>query len=294
MFEEAYRKFWDFIEAQETPRYRCNSYDLCDLVSKAEWCIPFVGFMVDGELRESINELNAWMCYLDDLKVWLEVLKSYGEEDAWSLRVHFVEPLVRYCMLQPSSSRDRLGQVAANGAHQANLCVDADYKDVLDQDKLRPGQFMSRKKLEAQLARLLKAWKSGEQLIEALQRMDSETYRQQTYDYRNEASHFIAPRVEFGEVQFVKRRKIPFLEVIKQEDGTARLIKNLEKPRVAYVIGGIRPLTLAEIIEINSQEYDFAVAALRTYSDLLREALPQIAARQKTREANASKQSENS
>lgn len=276
------------------PRYQCNSYDLCDLVGKAEWSIPFVGFMVDGELRESINELNAWLRHLEDLKVWAEVLKSYDEEDAWSLRLHFVEPLVRYCMLQPSSTRDRLGQVATNGVHQANLCVDADYKDVLDQDKLKPGQFLSRKKLEAQLARILKRWTTGEQLIAALQSMDSETHRQQTYDYRNEASHFIAPRVEFGEVQFVTRRIKPYSELVEQPDGTFKLIERHGKTCVSYGFGGIRPLTLAEIIETNSQEYDFAVAALAAYSDLLREALAQMAARQKARETDATTQSENS
>lgn len=39
LFEEAYRKFWDFIEAQEMPRYQCNSYDVCDLAWSAEWRI---------------------------------------------------------------------------------------------------------------------------------------------------------------------------------------------------------------------------------------------------------------
>jgi len=294
LFEEAYRKFWDLIEAQEMPRYQCNSYDLCDLVGKAEWSIPFVGFMVDGELRESINELNAWQRHLANLKIWCDLLGTYDEDDAWSLRLHFVEPLVRYCMLQPSSTRDRLGQVATNGVHQANLCVDADYKDFLDQDKLKPGQFLSRKKLEIQLAWLMKRWGTGAQLIAALQNLDSETHRQKTFDYRNEASHFIAPRVEFGEVQFVTRRRESFPELVKQADGSTRLIENSEKTCVAYGFGGIRPLTLAEIIEINSQEYDFAVATLAAYSELLREALPQIAARQKARETDATKQSENS
>lgn len=294
LFEGAYGKFWDLIEAQEMPRYQCNSYDLCNFVGNAEWSVPFVGFMVDGELRESINELNAWLGHLENLKVWEEVLTGYNEEDAWSLRLHFVEPLVRYCMLQPSSTRDRLGKVATNGVHQANLCVDADYKDFLDQDELKPGQFLSRKKLETQLVRLVKRWAVGDQLMAALQSLDSEAHRQKTFDYRNEASHFIAPRVEFGEVQFVTRRREPFPELVKQPDGTARLIEHPERKCVAYGFGGIRPLTLAEIIETNLQEYDFAVAALGAYSNLLREAVPLIAARQKARETDASKQSENS
>lgn len=117
LFEEAYKKFGDLVEANKTPHYRCNSYELCDLVGNADWSIPFVGFMVDGELRESINKLNTWLRCLADLKVWQELLSGYEEEDAWSLRLHFIEPLVYYCMLEPSSTRDRLGQVATNGVH---------------------------------------------------------------------------------------------------------------------------------------------------------------------------------
>ena len=292
LFEEAYRKFWDLIEALEMRRYQCNSYDLCALVGNAEWSVPFVGFMVDGELRESINELNAWQRHLENLRIWLELLNGYGEEDAWSLRLHFVEPLARYCMLQPSSTRDRLGQVVTNGVHQVNLCVDADYKDYLDQDKLKPGQFLNRKRVENQLERLVKRWATGDLLMAALQNLDSERHRKKTLDYRNEASHFIAPRVEFGEVQFVTRRRVPFPELVKQADGTTQLIENLEKTCVSYGFGGIRPLALAEIIEINSQEYIFAVEALAAYSDVLREAMPWME-QQKIRETYASNTAEN-
>jgi hypothetical protein len=294
LFEGAYRKFWDRIEFLKAPRYLCNSYDICNLVDSVEWKIPFVEMMVNGELRESINWLNSWLRNLERLKIWAAILVDYSDDEAWGLRHHFVEPLVYFCMLQPSSTRDRLGQVATNGVHQANLCVDADYKDFLDQDELKPGQFLSRKKLENQLARLVKRWAVGDQLMAALQSLDSEAHRQKTFDYRNEASHFIAPRVEFGEVQFVTRRREPFPELVKQADGTARLIEHPERKCVAYGFGGIRPLTLAEIIETNSQEYDFAVAALAAYSNLLREAVPLIAARQKARETDANKQSENS
>lgn len=281
LFEEAYKKFWDHIEAQKTPRYWCNSYELCDLVGSVEWRIPFVGLMVDGELRESINELNKWQKHLANLKVWLELLAAYDEEDAWSLRLHFIEPLVYYCMLQPSSTRDRLGQVATNGVHQVNLCVDSEYKDSLEQDKLKFSQFLSRKKVEAQLARIANRWPASDRLLVALRNIDSETHRQKTLDYRNEASHFIAPRLELGEVQFVTRQIKPFPELVKQADGTTQLIENPGKPCVTYGFGGIRPLTVSEIIEINSEEYNFSVAALSAYSDLLREAMPRIAEKQK-------------
>jgi hypothetical protein len=213
---------------------------------------------------------------MSDLQVWSGVLTDYGEEDAWSLRLHFIEPLVHYCMLQPSSTRDRLGRVATNGIHQANLSTKPGYKDVLDQDKRKPGRFLMRPEVETQLQRLAKDWTNGDRLLAALQELDSENYRQQTFDYRNQASHFIAPRLEFGEVQFVTRRIVAARHMVQQADGSYRCEEIAGKKAVSYGLGGTRPLTLTEIIEANSREYDFAVAALHAYSDLLREVLAQM------------------
>ena len=280
LFEGAYRKFWDRIESHETPRYQNNPYEICSVVGEAEWSTPFVGFMVDGELHESINQLNAWQRNLADSGVWAAILAEYDENDAWSLRNHFVEPMVYFCLLQPSSTRDRLGLVATNGVHQANLSTQNGYKDVMDQDKRRPGRFLRRNEVELQLKRLTKGWSNGDRLLAALQRLDSATYRQQTFDYRNQASHFIAPRLELGEVQFVTRRIVPAKHMVQQADGSYRLEEIAGKKAVSYGFGGTRPLTLAEIVEANSREYHFAVAALHAYSDLLREALAQMPVRQ--------------
>ncbi len=234
--------------------------------------------MIGGELAESINELNAWVYQLNNLKTWCDLLDTYEEKDAGALRFHFVEPLVRYCMFQPSSTRDRLARVATNGVHQANLAVDTDYKDILDQDKPQKRRFPSREMIEAQLERLVKPWVLGNSLMIALRRLDSEKHRQATLDYRNKASHFIAPRLEFGEVHLVKRR----LQSRSESDELQKFmsdifpVKDSQEARVVYEIGGVRSLSLVEIVEINSQEYEFAVAALEAYSDLLREALPRM------------------
>lgn len=283
LFEGAYRKFWDCLEVPNTTRYQSNSYELCDLVGNADWSIPFVGFMVDGELRESINELNAWRRNLDQLEVWSEILKDYDENDAWSLRNHFVEPMVHFCMHQPSSTRDRLAQVATNGMHQANLSTEVGYKDALDQDRLTPGQFLGRKRTEKQLERLAKQWTGADRLLSALQCLDSETHRQETFDYRNQSCHFIAPRLEIGEVQFVTRSIEPATHMVQQPDESYRLEEIEGKKSVGYGFGGTRPLTLNEIVETNSREYHFAIAALDAYSDLLREVLARMAERQKTK-----------
>ncbi|MBK9027932.1 MAG: hypothetical protein IPN98_08815 [Propionivibrio sp.] len=208
----------------------------------------------EERFNRTLLELNAWRRNLANLKDWSEILADYDQNDAWALRNHFVEPMVYFCMLQPSSTRDRLAQVATNGIHQANLCTQAGYKDVLDQDRLMPGKFLGRPRTERQLARLAKHWAGADRLLAALQSLDSESYRQQTFDYRNRASHFIAPRLELGEVQFVTRSIVPATRMVQQPDGSYRQKEIDGKKVVAYDLGGIRPLTLNEIIETNSCE----------------------------------------
>lgn len=277
LFEDAYRKFWDRLESQA---FRCPplSYDLCGAAKKVNWHMPFINFMVDGELSESINLLNAWGRKLTYLEIWSEVLCDYSEceDDAWSLRLHFVEPLVYYCMLQPSSTRDRLGQVATNAIHQVNLCIVPDYKDVLIQDKLKPGKFLSRAQIETQLGKIGSRWKHGNRLIEALQRLDSGHYREQTFEYRNQASHFIAPRLEVGEVHFVTRDIIPKTRLVQSADGTYHDEEIEGEKFISYGLGGTRPLTLKEVIEFSLSEYQHAVTILEVYSDLLREAFKKM------------------
>lgn len=265
------------------PRYKCNSYELSSAAVDADWTTPFAGFLVGGELQESINELNAWRGHLESLPIWLTVLNSYSEEDAWSLQHHFVNPLARYCMLQPSTTRDRLVRVATNGIHQVNLSVDAGYKDALVQDKLKPGQFLSRKRAEEQLCRLVGHFELGAPLVNALYALDSDSYRRKTFDYRNEASHFIAPRLGFGEVQLVRRQMRPSKQLERGENGIAWLIENPRKLCVSYGFGGIPPLALSEMITINEEQYRAAVAVLSAYSDLLRAVIPLMAERQKER-----------
>lgn len=277
LFEGAYRKFWDCIESRVTSRYQRHSYQLCDAVREVDWCIPFVFYMVDGELRESINDLNSWQKALDTLELWSGILADYNEEESWALRHEFVEPVVYFCMHQPSSTRDRLTQVATNGIHQANLNLLDGYKDVLKQDN---GKFLSRKRIESQLSHIAGHWTGGHRLLASLQSLDSKRYRQQTFNYRNRASHFIAPRLEFGEVEFVTRSIEPHEEMVLQADGSYRFKQVPGKMDISYSFGGIGPLTLKEIIEANSREYELAAIALDAYSDLLREVLAAMRERQ--------------
>jgi len=71
--------------------------------------------------------------------------------------------------------------------------------------------------------------------------------------------------------------------MVQQPDESYRIEKIEGKKSVAYGFGGIRPLTLNEIILTNSREYHFAIDVLHVYSDVLREALARMAECKKTK-----------
>lgn len=272
LFEDAYRKFWDEIERRPIPRFSLHPYELCEEVGRGSW-LTFTEMMVSGELQEAINLMNAWRSNLFHLDIWSKVLLAYEEHDARSIQLHFVEPIAFFCMHQPSAARDRMGRIATNSIHQANLATDPNHKDRLDQDKKKPGQFQSRREVEAQLKRICDRWLHGKSLVSVLKKLDSSRYRKQTFDFRNQASHFIAPRIEAGIVQPVTRQLVPRTEMVMQSDGTYRLENVADETAVSYGIGGIMPLSLDKVIEANMAEYQFASELLQVYSELLREIL---------------------
>jgi len=276
LLEDAYRKFWDRIESGDGSYLNCLDYGVCREVDAATWAIPMVELMVEGELRETINQLNSWRRYLNDLDIWNLVLAEYGEDDSLQIALHFVLQLVHFCMHQPAAIRDLLIRVATNGIHQANLICRDGYLDLLDQDALVPkGKegFLSRRAAENQLRRVSRGWESGATLLDALAKLDNQQYRNATLNYRNRASHFIAPRLLAGQVELYLRFLTPAHRRVDNEDGSFSYVEVPNKKVVAYGLGGIDPFSLDDIIRLNKPQYLCAVEALSAYQILLREAI---------------------
>jgi hypothetical protein len=271
LFEEAFQKFLDRREAAGAPAGYPLSYELINVAKNGGWD-HFIGMMVSDELREVINSLNEWHRYLIDWQAWLEVLKDYEGNDAWSVRLQFVEPLVFACMFHPSSTRDRFGAIATNAVHQGNLRVDSSYKDRLDQDDKRGGH-LKRRETEKQLDRIGGRWKKYPVFGQRLRTTDSQEYRKLTRNFRNLASHGIPPRFEIGETGFVRRSVGPWSETVKQPDGSYKMVQVPGRRAVTYGFGGTPPLGLADMRIANGAEFQSARATLLAYEDLVREIL---------------------
>lgn len=270
---EAYKQFLDARSTRPWPEDYPISFDLVKQVEEQQWEL-LMHFQVEGDLRETINLLNKWRRHLLDWEVWLDVLPSFADNDAWTVRDHFIEPLVFYCMMQPSSIRDLLATVATNTLHHFNRQTVRGYPDKLDQDD--GPRILGRKKKELQVLRIGAYCSGTGKFMADLTELDSKAYRLSTRNFRNLASHAIAPRFEFGYTNLVTRSILPASHLAPQGDGTYHAIDHPSKKHVAYSFGGTPALDLREVFTANSGEYRRAAQALSSYEALLIELMGKV------------------
>lgn len=272
VYEQAYSIFLDKLEIVPTPKNFPLPYGICEEIQQAAWPrIPFMSHSIAGDLSETINQLNAWGEWLLHLTIWTEVIDHFDEQDAWNLQHHYVDPLAQICLMQPSAVRDRFGHIATNAIHQANLSTLGGYRDRLEQDK--QSHPLSRKKLENQIAEITKTWRSAPAFLNVLKNLDTEDYRQATRNYRNLASHAIAPRFRFGYTNMVVRSIVPATEKVQQSDGGFLFVDHPTKKAVSYGFGGTDALDLREVHRLSQTQFNQAIAVFNTYSALMSEML---------------------
>lgn len=108
--------------------------------------------------------------------------------------------------------------------------------------------------------------------LNALRNIDSASYKERTRNFRNLASHAIAPRLGWGYTNIARRVLVagpapyPF--------GARHAAKR--DHHVAYPFGGTPPIPVREAFELNLAEYALAVDAIVLYGRLLDEVLAQL------------------
>lgn len=251
----------------------CNylPYDLLELEGY-RWGPLGLPFVRD-DLQEVINLLNQWQSYLLRWDAWNRVLQPYPEEDAWEIRREFLESMVHYCLLQPSSMRDTLTFFATNAVHQVRLASESSYADRLpgDATSVDPNpRPPSRRQKEKALSSVLSAWPEGASLLSALQCLDGPQYRKVTSDYRNRTSHSIGPRLGFGTTRTVTRSLVPAEEVISRPDGSLEPRRVPGRLWVSYGYGGTDPLDFVASLVFNREQYDLTRSCYSELRTLLR------------------------
>lgn len=246
-------------------------YDF-DFIHNHEWH-NLGEIMVEDELSELTNILNHWCGDLKRWHAWNNVIRSYGEKEAWEVRREFVEALVHHCLLEPSAVRDRFTFVATNAFHQVRLSSEKGYKDCLEGDPKHPDKkpvFLSRGRKEKRLAKVISVWPESKAFLESLAAINDSSYQGATYDYRNRVNHAIAPRLGVGITQAVTRSVVQKTQMKEQTDGTYRAEPIPGELSRRYGLGGTHPIDLEESRQLNLKQYQLARACYNQYFELLK------------------------
>ncbi len=269
---DAYKEYWrhlDQLEGQQHP----FPFDITARLESAPMRL-LDGQLLVSDIRELINNYNAWQDRLYAWHAWNAVsIAASSEQLSWDIRWKFSEPLAFFCLHMPSAFRDSLMTFCSLAMHLGLLNRDNTHKDELEQDRevfrrLQNGSvdahkyFLPRKKAFEQLRQLSGKWGGTTHLIQLLEKIDSDSYRSSTLDWRNSSSHYIGPRLEYGETRFVKRYVCFGQEKIDLGDGSFQFQDNPEKMQIAYGFGGTPALPMAEVANCNREQLDLARQAL--------------------------------
>lgn len=279
LYREAFTAYLDALAPLRPTGDRPLPYDLVDAVGTVHWHMPFLDTLIAGDVRESLNEIHQWQSQLMSLRAWVKVVTSgqFGRDDAWTLRRDWVEPVATWCLLQPAATRDRLGNLATNVVHHGRVSTDAAYEDRLAGDD--NNRFLNRPARESQLRRIGQMTPALLAFIDHLSALDDKAFRSQTFDFRNRASHAIAPRLEEGFTQMVTRGVGPYEELVLQPDGTFELVPDSKRLVVSYGFGGTPPLPLDQVARLVAGEYKKARLAVEAYLNLVRDTIKGMVSR---------------
>lgn len=258
------------------PATRALPYDPVPGIAAARWPLFLAEEMVKSELRELTNQLNHWLGNLRRWCAWNEVLEKKDANARWGVEWGWVEPLAFHCMFQPSASRDRFVMVATNALHQIRMSLDPVIKDELLGDPTVPEKekfFPSRRDKEKQLKEFAKPWSTGKTFVQALGQLDDKRYRALTGDFRNRASHGIAPRFSVGITSTVTRMREQAMRMEQQPDGTFKQVPIPGKLSTSYGFGGALPLSMQDAWSANLAQFEHARRTFDAYIALLFEAV---------------------
>ncbi|WP_422844006.1 hypothetical protein [Acidovorax sp. M2(2025)] len=249
-----------------------------------------VNMQVIHDLQSLINCFNAWVTEMRKWQAWLPILDDYDTDERWDLRIEFVDPIAHRCMLEPSAMRDRFSSALYFLLHHANLSTETGYRDELEADRseiaaLKNGKskprYLLRSRLNEEITKLSfrGGWRTADSVIEKLQLLDDETLRMETLNYRNAASHSIAPRFEMGVIPFVKRQYKPADSYAFRGDGASAEPVGQNGFVLSYAYGDHDPLQHAPTFRLMRTQLKITRDTLCAYEALLLEVFERINAK---------------
>jgi hypothetical protein len=182
--------------------------------------------VADDAARELANGINHLINLVARLEAWKVVLEPLSNDEKSEILLEFVQDLSTVALLAPYSLKARFYFAVAHQSHQANA-TRSETVWVDDFVTLPDDRVVN----EEVAARLAKGWTAWPALIKALNAVDMGDYKTATDDFRNKHTHRVAPHIELGITQTIKRRPA---------SGTVGA--------VSYGIGGSDPIKLEQAI----------------------------------------------
>lgn len=271
---DAYGRFHEMADRPDIVFPGLFSFSIADTAKKAKGggSHHFVwGQSVPSELRETVNQLNAWCMCLHHWGVWIKLLEEYEEDQQWELESHFVEPLAYFCMHQPQAVAERILMVAENAIHQANLAVFPNAKDRLDQDDRPPGRPLGVDARKKQLNRISARWLRYAAFRNLWAQIDSRVYRKLSLDFRNLSNHSIAPRFRMGVISRVHRSIVPASVMQDGPNGTVQFVEDPSRQCVRYAFGEVPPLQFDVAYAANADQLRLVFKVMHAFEGLIEE-----------------------
>lgn len=194
--------------------------------------------MLDDFSRELSNAINAFANNVRKLKIWDALFAELTEHERLEALYEFVDPISTLCLLTPYVIRSRFLYATSHLCHQVNLVREEAWNESsLPADE---GIYMDSADKQGT------PWQEYKQLKRCMESVGGRALQRATTDFRNAFTHRFSPRIESGIANFATR------------------MLDARTGKVAYSLGGTRPLALHDVVTLLDAElekcYDCYVA----------------------------------
>ena len=197
--------------------------------------------MLSEHARELANSINELYRFIDNLKVWEQLISDFDEDAKFELIIEMIDPFATLSLNLVYVIRSRFIFSVAHLCHQANIIkFRTEWKDDLPKDDEIYFEHADR---------VGSHWKDYKKLKVALEKIGNKKFTKATKNFRNKYNHRYSPKIELGHTEFVKR-----------------IVRNR---KFSYDMGGTEPLTLAVINPLLSEQYVLFLKAFECYKKLV-------------------------
>lgn len=250
---EAHSKFYDFLITEKASCNKYLSYDQYVIPSAIAHGTQWMVFheMASDYIRELLNEINHFCSIISDLDTWNMVLKDSSDEIKYDLLRETVYPFAITSLNFPYLIRNRFIYFTAKLLNETlNHVYENRENIIVEERKIDFKTLLKFKNLPFKNDLIIRL----EQLLSEINKINSEQFKNNTFEYRNRFHHRLPPKIEIGLSSMVTRKDNP--------DGS-----------ITYAFGGQPPLKISDLIPLLLSEHEYCVSAFNAFWLLLEEQL---------------------